>query len=476
MKCRSLGSLLPLSFCLLLLGGCRPSVTERVEPAGKRLPNFVVIFADDLGYGDLGCYGHPTIRTPNLDRMAAEGMRFTSFYVAASVCTPSRAGLLTGRLPIRSGMCSDTRRVLFPDSAGGLQQDEITIARALKTAGYATACVGKWHLGHLPQYLPTAHGFDTYLGLPYSNDMDRVAEAPRGRAAFLAPRTEYFNVPLMRGAEVIERPAGQATLTRRYAEESIRFIRENKGRPFFLYFPHTFPHVPLFASGAFKGKSLRGLYGDVVEELDWSVGQILDTLRDEGLAGDTLVIFTSDNGPWLTQLEQGGSAGLLREGKGSTWEGGMREPAIAWWPGQVKAGVVNRQLASTLDILPTLLVLAGVPLPPGRALDGVDMSPMLFGAGEGKRNVFYYYRGTQLYAVRKGPYKAHYVTRSGYGPDQPEKHDPPLLYDLDKDPSERFDVAGEHPEILADIAREVERHRAGLVPGKPQLEETIQKP
>ncbi len=476
MKSCSLGSLTKLSLCLVLLGGCRPDVTERKEPVRRELPNFVVIFADDLGYGDLGCYGHPTIRTPNLDRMAAEGMRFTSFYVAASVCTPSRAGLLTGRLPIRSGMCSDTRRVLFPDSAGGLQQDEITIAKALKSAGYATACVGKWHLGHLPQYLPTAHGFDTYFGLPYSNDMDRIPEAPKGRMAFLEPRIGYFNVPLMRGDDVIERPAGQTTLTKRYTEESIRFIRQNKGRPFFLYLPHTFPHVPLFASDAFKGKSPRGLYGDVVEELDWSVGQILDALRGEGLAEETLVIFTSDNGPWLTQFEQGGSAGLLREGKGSTWEGGMREPAIAWWPGRVKAGAINRQIASTLDILPTLLALAGVPAPAGRVLDGVDMSPMLFGTGEGKRDVFYYYRGTQLYAVRKGPFKAHYITRSGYGPDQPEKHDPPLLYDLDHDPSERFDVAGDHPEVLADIAREVERHRAGLVPGKPQLEETIKKP
>ena len=282
-------------------------------------PNFIIIFADDLGYGDLGCYGHPTIHTPNLDRMAGQGMRFTQFYSAASVCTPSRAALLTGRLPIRSGMCSDSRRVLFPDSAEGLPQEEVTLAEALKAQGYATACIGKWHLGHHPEYLPTRHGFDTYFGIPYSNDMRPC--------------------PLMRNEEVLEEPAEQATLTARYTEEAIGFIKAHRDEPFFLYFPHTFPHVPLFASDRFKGTSKRGLYGDVVEELDWSVGQVLKALEECDLGDRTLVVFTSDNGPWLTQSERGGSAGLLREGKGSTWEGGMREPAIAWWPGRGGSGL-----------------------------------------------------------------------------------------------------------------------------------------
>jgi arylsulfatase A len=440
---------------------------------GRRLPNIVIILADDLGYGDLSCYGHPTIRTPNLDRMAAEGMRFTDFYASAPVCTPSRTGLMTGRLPVRVGMASDTRRVLFPDSAGGLPRDEVTIARALKSRGYATAAFGKWHLGHLPEYLPTRHGFDYYYGIPYSNDMDRDPESPKGREGMFNPKIEYFKVPLLRNAEVIERPADQRTLTRRYTEEALRFIRRNRDRPFFVYFPHTFPHVPLFASDRFRGTSPRGLYGDVVEELDWSVGQVLDLLRSERLADNTLVFFTSDNGPWLTQLHHGGSAGLLREGKGSTWEGGMRVPAIAWWPGRIKAGAVTHELAANLDLLPTCAALAGALLQKERVLDGADMAPILFGPGKSKREAFFYYRDTGLYAVRKGAWKAHWITRSGYGEDGPERHAPPSLYNLEVDPSERFDVAREHAEVVADLTRERDRHVAAMVPGKPQLEDRI---
>jgi arylsulfatase A-like enzyme len=446
-----------------------PAATRRA--AG---PNFVILFADDLGYGDLGCYGHPTIRTPNLDRMAAEGMRFTDFYSAAPVCTPSRAALLTGRLAIRSGMCSDTRRVLFPNSAGGLPAEEITLAEALKAKGYATACIGKWHLGHLPQYLPTRHGFDSYFGLPYSNDMDRVADTELGRAIFLEPKIEYWRVPLMRGESILEQPANQATLTRRYTEEAVQFIRQNRTRPFFLYLPYTMPHVPLFASERFSSQSARGLYGDVVEEMDVSVGQILDALRRDRLAGNTLVFFTSDNGPWLTYNEHGGSAGLLRDGKGSTWEGGMREPGIAWWPGKIKAGAVSHELASTLDVFPTFLTLAKSRIPNDRVIDGVDMSPILFGAGRGQREAFFYYRDTELFAIRKGPYKAHYLTQTGYGVPKPEKHDPPLLFHLGHDPSETHNIAKSHPEVLADLAQELERHRRDLVPGKPQLDARLE--
>jgi arylsulfatase A len=422
-------------------------------------PNFVIIFADDLGYGDLGCYGHPSIRTPNLDRMAAEGMKFTDFYVAAPVCTPSRAALLTGRLAARSGMCHDTRRVLFHYSAGGLPSEEITIAEGLKTKGYATAAVGKWHLGHLPQYLPTKQGFDSYFGIPYSNDMDKVASGN--------------NVPLMRNEEIVERPAVQSTLTKRYTEEAVKFIKSSQSKPFFLYLAHTMPHVPLHVSDDFRGKSPRGLYGDVVEELDWSVGQVLGALRESGLDKKTLVVFTSDNGPWLIMKENGGSAGLLREGKGSTWEGGMREPCIAWWPGKVAAGSVARDLSCTMDLFNTFLTLAGAEIPKDRPIDGVDLSPVLLGTGSGLRKVMVYYRDTSVYAIRKGNWKAHVVTRSAYGKDAPEKHDPPLLYDLGHDPSEQFDVAAKHPDVVADLLREIAAHEAGMKPGENQLEKIL---
>lgn len=462
-----------LLFALAAVVAVHPVVAaEESLPAQK--PNIIIIFCDDLGYGDLTCYGHPTIRTPNLDRMAAEGQRWTDFYVAECVCTPSRAAILTGRLPIRSGMCSDTRRVLFPDSAGGLPAEEITIAEVLKSAGYATACVGKWHLGHLPQYLPTTQGFDSYFGIPYSNDMDRVP-GEKGQAPFQQPNSAYWNVPLMRDAEIAERPADQETITRRYTEEAVRLIHEHRERPFFLYLAHNMPHVPLFASDDFDGQSARGLYGDVIEELDWSVGRVLDTLRELKLDRRTLVVFTSDNGPWLTFGVQGGSAGLLRDGKGSTWEGGMREPAIFWWPGTIRPGVV-RQMGSTLDLLPTCAALAGVELPGDRPLDGADLSPALRGTGPSPRNVMFYYRGTRLFAVRKGAFKAHLLTQPGYGPGRLEPHDPPLLYHLGHDPGEQYNVAAEHPDVVADLLREVESHVAHLVPGKPQLEKRIASP
>jgi arylsulfatase A-like enzyme len=433
------------------LSNCNPAPLFAADEKTQktRPPNIVVIFADDLGYGDLGCFGHPTIRTPNLDRMAAEGMKFSQFYSASSVCTPSRAALLTGRLPIRNGMCSDRIRVLFPNSIGGLPETEVTIASALKTAGYATCCIGKWHLGHLPPFLPTRRGFDYYFGIPYSNDMRPT--------------------PLMRNGDTIEEPTDQTTITRRYTEEAVRFIQKNKSNPFFLYFPHTFPHIPLFASGAFKDKSLRGLYGDVVEELDWSVGKILDALRQNKLAKNTLVFFTSDNGPWLIMKLNGGSAGLLRGGKGSTWEGGMREPCIAWWPGKIKPNTTNASLACTMDIFNTCLELADIPTPKDRVIDGVSILPTLLGTGPSPRNVMFFYRGTRIMAVRKGPWKAHFITQAGYG-EKPKKHNPPLLFHLEKDPSEKFNVAAENPQVLADIQRIVELHKRNLKPPQSQLE------
>ena len=409
--------------------------------------------------------------------MAKEGMKLTQFYSASSVCTPSRAALMTGRLPARSGMCSDRRRVLFPDSKGGIPETEITIAEALKTKGYSTACVGKWHLGHLPQYLPTKNGFDYYYGIPYSNDMDRIKTSPKGRASFNKPKSEYFNVPLLEGTAAtgekqVERPADQTTITKRYTEKAIQFIEKNKENPFFLYLPHSLPHVPLFRSQKFAGKSTRGLYGDVIEEIDWSVGQILSKLKDLKLDQNTFVLFCSDNGPWLIFNEQGGSAGLLKMGKGSTWEGGMREPTIAWMPGKIPAGTVNQSLGSTMDLFATCTKMAGAEMPSDRTYDSHDLSPILFENKKSTRDSVFYYRGYTLMAVRKGPWKMHLKTRDGYGPGARKdvNHDPPILFNLDIDPSEKYDVAKDNAEVIEDIRREIAIHQKNLKPAKSQLE------
>ena len=430
-------------------------------------PNVVIIFADDLGYGDLGCYGSPTIRTPNLDRMAAEGLRFTDFYVAAEVCTPSRAGLLTGRYPIRSGMYG-SRRVLFPNSEGGLPKEEVTIADALKDKGYTTAQIGKWHLGIHEGSRPLDQGFEHQFGLPYSNDMDGRPGLPKGATGSPTPPEDGWNVALSRDGKIIEQPAVQTTLTRRYTEEAVKFIKEKKDKPFFLYFAHTFPHVPLFASPEFKGKSRGGIYGDAVEELDWSVGQVMATLRETGLAENTLVFFTSDNGPWLIMGSQGGSAGPLKDGKGSTWEGGMRVPGIAWQPGRIKPGVTH-ELASTMDLFTTALTLGGARTP-DVPVDGMDISPLLYESKALPQRPFFYYRGDKLFACRLGEWKAHFSTQTGYGQPKADAHEPPLLFHLGLDPSEKRDVAKEHPEVIAQIEEAVKTHQAKLVPGKPQLQ------
>ncbi len=464
-----------------ITGQCNQVMAEKGKINSSK-PNFIIIFADDLGYGDLGIFGHPTIHTPNLDKMAVEGQKWTNFYVAAPVCTPSRAGLLTGRLPIRSGMCSDNRRVLFPDSNGGLPQSEITIARILKENGYATAAIGKWHLGHKSPHLPTDHGFDSYFGIPYSNDMDKIEKS---NYFTLAENERYqaYNVPLMRDKEIIERPADQRTITKRYTEEAVAKIKSMKGKPFFIYLAHSLPHIPLFRSKEFKDVSLAGFYGDVVEEIDWSAGQIIKALKEEGIEENTLVVFTSDNGPWHIFKTHGGSAGLLRGAKGGTFEGGMREPTIFWWPEKVKPGVVM-DMATTMDLLPTFCRLSGAPLPDDRSYDGYDVSPLILGTGKSERDEVFYYRGQKVYAVRKGDFKAHFITQNEYGSQtahpitdpfieitgKPVVQETPLLYNVNIDPSEKFNIAEQYPEVIAEIRQVLQKHLAGIEPVENQLE------
>ena len=461
------GSFVFLAFCLL--------AGALAAQEGQARPNFVVIFCDDLGYGDLGCFGHPSIRTPNLDRMAVEGQRWTNFYVGASVCTPSRAALITGRLPVRNGMMSARRRVLFPDSKGGLQKSEVTIAECLKSVGYATAAVGKWHLGHRPEYLPTAHGFDTYWGIPYSNDMDarggfsNYRQAGRKDANYVAP-IEQYQVPLIHDTRVIERPANQHTITQRYTDKTIEFIREHKDGPFFVYLAHNLPHIPLYAGKKHRGESRRGIFGDVIEEIDAGVGQILATLEELNLDEKTLVVFTSDNGPWLPFNTHGGSAGLLREGKGTTFEGGMREPTVFKWAGKLKPGV-QMEMGATMDLLPTFCSLAGAKPPGDRILDGYDLSPLLLGkTDKGPRDRVFYWREEKLYAIRVGPWKAHFITQGCYGIGEKKTvHATPQLYHLEHDPSEKYNIAAHHPDVLKRLVAAAEEHRKSIKPVADQL-------
>jgi arylsulfatase len=397
-------------------------------------PNIVFIYADDLGYGDLGVYGSK-IRTPNLDRMAAEGVRFTQFYSANPVCSPSRAALLTGRYPTRVGV----PRVLNPNDTTGLALNETTLAQMFKSSGYRTMCIGKWHLGHHPEYLPTARGFDEYFGIPYSNDMKPT--------------------PLLHNTEQIEEPAKLDSLTQRYTEQAVKFLEQSSGSPFFLYMPHTFPHVPLAASPRFRGKSPLGLYGDVVEELDWSVGEVLSTIRRIGADDNTLVMFSSDNGPWSQ-----GSAGALRGRKGSTYEGGVREPFLARFPGRIPKGTVCTGVAGTIDILPTLAKLTGAKLPVA-PLDGIDIWPLLSGARQSlDREALLYFDNWNLQCARWGKWKLHMAryntfafspAPAGGRVNLPLR--PPELYDLEADPMESYDVAPENPAVVREIQSRIER-------------------
>ena len=447
-----------------------------------RQPNIVVIFSDDLGYGDIGAFGAPNIRTPRLDAMAAEGQKWTSFYVQP-VCSPSRAALLTGRLPVRSGMFGTpggTAPKVFRDNAAqGLPLEEVTVAELLKSAGYKTAMVGKWHLGQLPQFLPMHQGFDSWFGLPYSHDMrmtvPRTAN-PYQTPAYYSPKPEYWDVPLMQNDRIVERPADHRTLTKRYTEQAVQFIAANKTGPFFLYVAHSLPHIPLARSDEFVGHSAGGMYGDVIEEIDWSVGRILDALQAAGVERNTLVLFTSDNGPWLPFRDHGGSAGPLKQGKGTTWEGGVRTPAIFWWPGTVRPGVVTG-MGSGLDLLATAAALAGAKVPAGRPIDSVDLSRALKGTGPSPRNELFYYWDSELRAVRKGNYKAHFITSGAYDDPEPRTvRNPPLLFDLSVDPGERFNVAAEHPEVVADLLKVADAHRRTVAPVQPLFDELLPNP
>lgn len=420
-------------------------------------PNFVLIFIDDMGYGDIGPYGSKVNKTPNLDRMASEGMKLTSFY-AAPVCSASRAQLMTGSYAPRVSVPG----VFFPAGPKGLNPDERTIADYLKAEGYATTCIGKWHLGDQREFLPTRQGFDHYFGIPYSNDMARTS-ATDGRAVH----------PLMRDEEVAAEIENedQRQITRQYTEEAVKFIEENREKPFFLYLPHTAMHVPIYPHPDFVGSSENGRYGDWVQEVDWSVGQILDTLRQHQLAENTLVIFTSDNGPWASKGKDGGVATPLRGSKGGTLEGGVREPTIAWWPGTIEPGSANDLIAGTTDVLPTFVSLAGAALNPEIKIDGYDLSPVLTGKAEKTdREAWHYYKGTKLMAVRSGPWKLALEPQSiGMGfREQPENIRSNLrLYNLDKDIGEIFDVAKENPEVVARLQKLADEMKADIGSGQP---------
>jgi arylsulfatase A len=427
--------------------------TPLASPAGElSKPNLVVILIDDMGYGDIGPFGSKKNRTPHLDRMAAEGMKLTSFY-GAPVCTPSRAQMMTGCYAKRVSLPD----VIFPACPIGLSAKEHTIAELLKQQGYATMAIGKWHLGDQPPFLPTRHGFDHYLGLPYSNDMGN------GKVVRGAGRPP---LPLLRDDAVIEAPANQDTLTSRYTQEAVQFMRANRDRPFFLYLPHTAVHVPLHPGKDFKGKSANGAYGDWVEEVDWSVGQVLETLRELKLSQRTLVLFTSDNGPWLMQGKNGGTAGPLRGGKGTTWEGGVREPTIAWWPGRIAAGTECNALASEMDVLPTLVRLAGGNVPADRKIDGKDIWPLLSGqTQESPHHAFFYFDSNRLQAVRSGPWKlaiASQGTGLPVGAAVPVKHTRPRLYNLDRDLGEKTDVAAQHTDVVARLEKLIQEMDADL--------------
>lgn len=428
-----------IGFLLVAILGT-PPVAISAADAPKPKPNIIIHFIDDMGYGDIGPFGAVKQKTPHLDRMAREGMKFTSFY-AAPVCSVSRAQMMTGCYGARISVPG----VYPPAAKNGLHPQEYTIADRLRPLGYATQCIGKWHLGDQPAFLPTKQGFDHYLGLPYSNDMMRTASVDGRRV-----------VPLVRDEQVerLLEEEDQDSIEEICTNEAVKFIRGSKEKPFFLYFPHTAVHTPIHPGKAFQGSSQNGRFGDWVQEVDASVGRVFDTLRELQLDQNTLVIFTSDNGPWLIKGSDGGSAGPLRGGKGSTWEGGVRVPTLAWWPSKIAPGSVCDTVTGTIDVLPTCMKIAGAEMPAEPVIDGRDLSPLLFGQSkESPREAHYYFSGYRLQAVRQGPWKLAIAT-------QPESMSQevasdaktnPRLYNLDQEISERTNLAAQHPDIVAKL-------------------------
>lgn len=451
--------LLALLFAAVAAGPLPAQAASASQPRSG--PNIVLIFTDDQGYQDVGCFGSPDIETPNLDRMAAEGMRFTDFYVAQAVCSASRAALMTGCYANRIGILG----ALGPSARHGIHPNELTLAEVVKQRGYATAIYGKWHLGDRRQFLPVHHGFDDYFGLPYSNDMWPYH-----------PTVKFRPLPMIEDDRVVDPDVTaeeQTQLTTWYTERAVKFIEEHRGTPFFVYLAHSMPHVPLFVSEKFKGKSKRGLYGDVIMEIDWSVGQILSTLQRLGLDEQTLVIFTSDNGPWLSYGDHGGCALPLREGKGTMFDGGCREACIMRWPGKIPAGSVCREVAATIDILPTVAGLLGVELPKDRIIDGKDIWPLMSGQPGAKspHEAYYFYWGRELQAVRSGkwklhfPHKYHTLVEPGRGgqPGQYRQANIELaLFDLENDIGETTNLADKYPEVVERLKALAEQAREDL--------------
>ena len=430
--------LLLIHFSLLLIH--HSSAAAPATADGSKAPNFIIIFTDDQGYQDLSCFGSKEIKTPHIDRMASEGRMLTSFYSANPVCSASRAALMTGCYPRR--VLSKT--VLFPGSDIGLHPGETTIADALKSAGYATACVGKWHLGHHPEFLPTSQGFDSYFGIPYSNDMSHpvTAKRPRyGRWDDYWSRKDESGIwqtagALIENEKIIEHPVDQRSITRRYTDKAIDFINANKSKPFFLYLAHSMPHVPLYLPDELYDPNPKRAYISVIEHIDAEVGRILDTLRKEGLDQNTYVIFTSDNGPWLKFKHHAGKAGPLRSGKGSTFEGGMRVPCVTWAPGRIPANSKSKDIASTIDLLPTIASIAGVELKTKGPIDGINIADFLHAKSPSPRDEFLYYR-SKVECIRQGDWKLHATGKQA------------RLYNLAEDIGESKNVAKANPEVVA---------------------------
>ncbi|HJN09506.1 MAG TPA: sulfatase [Pirellulaceae bacterium] len=468
---RGVKTLLSFVICFMIASGILKTA-DGAAAETKRPPNVVVIFIDDMGYADIGPFGAQGYETPNLDRMAREGRKFTDFYVTQAVCSASRAGLLTGCYNVRVGILG----ALGPKSRNGINESEVTIAEICKQQAYATACYGKWHLGHHRKFLPLQHGFDDYFGLPYSNDMwpfhPAVLNLPMDQRLKRWPHLPLIDKNQVVNAQVSGKD--QEQLTTQYTERAVDFIETSKDKPFFLYVPHSMVHVPLYVSDKFKGKSERGLFGDVVMEVDWSVGQILDALRKHKLDDNTLVVFTADNGPWLSYGDHAGAATPLREGKGTMFDGGCREPTVMWWPGTIPAGTVCREPAMTIDILPTVAHLVGATLPE-HEIDGKNIWPLIVG-DDGARSpheAYYFYYSRELQAVRMGKWKLHFphgyrtmAGRPGGTGGIPTKYSQARtgleLYDLDADVGETTNIASEHPEIVKRLQQLGEKMRDEL--------------